>query len=143
MKDDKKEKLDHKKIADKLQKYFRKKSEIEAAYLFGSQASGKTTPLSDIDVAVLINRQIIDEKEYPYGYKAHILADLMALLKENKVDLVILNDASILLRHRIIYHGKLVYCADDRKRIDFQVKTIDKYNTYKNLAKMRMKQEVK
>ena len=118
-----------------LAEYFQRQAEIEVAYIFGSVARGTESALSDIDIAILIDDQQINEDEFRYGYKAEILADLMKILKTNDVDLVILNEANTLLRHRVLYHGKLIYSKNEKKRIAFQTTTIDKYVDLKELMK--------
>ena len=75
-------------IIQNLRRYFKEKKEVELSYIFGSTVSGKDNALSDIDIAILIDRKQLKEALYPYGYKAHIIADLMKLLRTNKVDLV-------------------------------------------------------
>ena len=118
-----------------LADYFQRHVEIEVAYIFGSMARGTESALSDIDIAILIDDQQIDEDEFRYGYKAEILADLMKIFKTNHVDLVILNEANTLLRHRVLYHGKLIYSKNEKKRIEFQTNTIDRYIDFKELIK--------
>jgi len=121
-----------------LRPYFQKHPEIEVAYIFGSTVQGRTNVLSDVDIAVILDRQQVNEKSYRYGYKAEILTDLIKLLKTNNVDLVILNEASPLLRHRVLYFGSLVYSKNEKKRIQFQVETINKYNDFRQLIKPRL-----
>lgn len=111
-----------------LIQYFEKHPEIEVAYIFGSVAQGKITPLSDIDIAILIDTDQIDENAYRYGYKAEILSDFIKLLKTNDIDLVILNEVNTLLRHRVLYSGKILHSKNGKKRIVFQTTTISKYN---------------
>lgn len=77
--------------------------EILEAYLFGSQARGRAGPLSDIDVAVYVNRTLADDSGL--GYAASLAADLMAALSRDDVDVVILNDATPLLYHRVLTDG--------------------------------------
>lgn len=55
---------------------------------------------------------------YRYGYKAEVLSDLIKLLKTNNVDLVILNEADILLRHRVLYFGKLIYSKNEKNELN-------------------------
>lgn len=117
-----------------LKKYFQKHTEIEVAYIFGSVAQGRTGALSDIDIAIITDRQQIKGETYRYGYKAEILTDLIKLLKTNDVDLVILNEVNTLLKHRVLYFGRLIYSKNERKRIAFQTDTINKYNDYKQLV---------
>ena len=127
------DKIDLNSVKEKLINYFKKHKEILFAYIFGSQVRKKANKLSDIDIAIFIDMEKIDEKEYRYGYVAEILTDIMSLLRTNKVDLVLLNYAKPLLRHRVIYFGELIYCINDKERINFQVDTINKYVDYKML----------
>ena len=122
-------------IKNTLTGYLQKHPEIEVAYIFGSLAQGKTNALSDIDIAIITDSQQINNKNYRYGYKAEILTDLIKLLKTNNIDLVILNEANTLLKHRVLRHGKLIYSKNERKRINFQIDTINKYNDYTQLIK--------
>ena len=122
-------------IENILIEYFQKHPEIEVAYIFGSVAQGRNNVLSDIDIAVITDDQQISGKTYRYGYKAEILTDLSKQLKTNKIDLVILNEATTLLKHRVLYYGKLIYSKNERKRIDFQIDTINRYNDFKHLMK--------
>ncbi len=122
-------------IQQLLEGYLKRHTEIAVVYIFGSVAQGRSNVLSDIDFGIIVDKNKIEEHIYPYGYKAHILSDLMKLLKTNKLDLVILNDAPPLLRHRVLYYGKLIHSIDEKRRIRFQVETINKYNDYKYLHK--------
>lgn len=120
------------KILNKVRQYFSKRPEIKVSYLFGSRSYGKGTKLSDIDIAILIDESQA-RKDHPYGYKAKVLTDLIKMLNTDNVDLVILNQAPSLLKHRVIYYGELIFSRDERERINFQVKTIDEYDDVKRL----------
>lgn len=122
-------------IKNILKEYFKKHLEVEVAYIFGSVAQGRISALSDIDIAIITDSQQINGKTYRYGYKAEIIADLIKLLRTNKVDLVILNEAGTLLKHRVLHFGKLIYSKNEGKRIKFQTDTINKYNDFKQLIK--------
>jgi len=122
-------------VRQKLVGYFSLRKEILFAYIFGSQISGKSNKLSDIDIAVFINRKLVEEKSYRYGYQAEILSELMRHLKTERIDLVLLNNAPPLLKHRVIYYGELIYCVDESERINFQVDTINRYMDYKFLQR--------
>lgn len=122
-------------IKETLSKYFNEKDEIIFAYIFGSLAKKTANKLSDIDIAIFIDEKKINENDFRYGYQAELLTDLMKLLRTKKVDLVILNSAPPLLRHRVIYYGELIYSAGEKERIRFQVDTINRYMDYKMLKK--------
>lgn len=74
--------------------------EILDAYLFGSQARHEARAHSDVDVAVYVDRTV--QPPSPYGYQAHLTAELMARLGSNRVDVVVLNEAPPLLYHRVL-----------------------------------------
>ncbi|MBU2573712.1 MAG: nucleotidyltransferase domain-containing protein [Elusimicrobia bacterium] len=124
--------MDIKEIEGRLARYFSSRPEIKAGYIFGSRTRGVENGLSDIDVAILVDDAISPET-YPYGYKAKILTDLLKLLKTDNIDLVVLNNAPCLLRHRAICRGRLVYSGAERERIKFQVRTIAEYCDFKRL----------
>lgn len=92
------------------------------AYLFGSYAKGNQTIKSDIDVAVLLS----ETPQRMLEYYLHLINKLSQVLG-NEVDLVILNTAPPLLKHQIIKHGKVVYCRDEKARIEFEARAQDEY----------------
>lgn len=61
------------------------------AYLVGSQAGGKTTPLSDVDVAAYFGRP----KDKLTGLASELSAGLQAALGRQDVDVIELNRAGI------------------------------------------------
>ena len=125
-------------IKQRLVDYFSARPEIKFAYIFGSTAKGMTTCLSDIDIAIFVDFNIM-KRHYPYGYKASVLTDLLKLLQTNDVDMVILNSASCLLKHRVIRDGIVIYSCSEKDRINFQVRTIDEYIDLKHLLEIHNK----
>lgn len=127
------QKTGKKEILELVKRYFSGRLEIKFAYLFGSHARGTANKLSDVDIAVFIDKSMIDEEKHPYGYKASVIADLMQVLNTNEVDLVVLNDAPYILRHRVLRYGELAYLKDGQARIDFQFDTMTMYPDIKQL----------
>lgn len=123
---------DREAIIEKIKVLFYPRKEIILTYLYGSLAKGVAHPQSDIDIAILLSENI-SEEAYPYGYRAEILSDLMKALQTNRIDLVTLNEAPPFLRFQVIRYGVLIFSRSEAKRIDFQVKTITKYNDVKRL----------
>lgn len=78
--------------------------EVQDAYLFGSQASGRAQAHSDIDVAVWIDAE--PPQTGRFGYAAELTARLIAALGTNDVDVVVLNKAPPLLYHRVLRDGR-------------------------------------
>jgi len=130
-----KNKIDISIAKEKLSNYFINHKEILFAYIFGSQITKKANKLSDIDIAIFVDKTKINDKMYRYGYQAEILTEIMNLLSTSKVDLVILNNVKSFLRHRVIYFGELIHSINEKERINFQVDTINKYMDYKMLQK--------
>jgi len=98
---------------------------ISAAYLFGSQASGTAGPLSDTDVAVLVKPATgVDQR---FRLRLELIAQATRLLHTDRVDLIILNDAPILLRHRVIRDGELLVERERTERVRFETATILEY----------------
>jgi predicted nucleotidyltransferase len=98
--------------------YFSSCSEVVAVYLFGSQAKGKARKKSDIDIAILLED----------GTDSHGYFDLMLKYMEeleriynNRVDVVILNNARPLLQHQVLMYGKLLYERNRQARVRFEV----------------------
>jgi predicted nucleotidyltransferase len=87
----------------KAQAYLNSMPDVHFAYLFGSVAKGKPQPLSDIDIAVYLSESSdILEK------KLEILGELIAILETDEIDLVVLNDAPLALRMKVLEYKKLI-----------------------------------
>lgn len=92
---------------------------IDAVYLFGSSARGTARPDSDVDVAVLFDHR---PKPRLDGPRFELEGDLERALG-HAVDLVVLNEAPVDLRARVLRDGKLVLERDRSARIAFEVRT--------------------
>ena len=88
------------------------RDEVLEAYLFGSHARGQARPDSDIDVAVYVDETTADEGRW--GYRAELTTYLMAALDTDDVDVVVLNEAPILLYHRVLRDGIRLLSRDMR-----------------------------
>ena len=88
------------------------RDEILEAYLFGSHARGQARSDSDVDVAVYVDESAAEEGHW--GYRAELTTDLMAALGTDDVDVVVLNDAPILLYHRVLRDGVRLLSRDVR-----------------------------
>ena len=89
-------------------------------YIFGSTVKGRGREDSDIDIAILTDRQI-DE------YKLFILSQKLADVLKREVDLVDLREASTVFRVQIIKTGKLIYNSDNLRKMYFQMRAMRDY----------------
>lgn len=95
-----------------LEQFFREHPEgVVSAYLFGSHARGTTHRDSDIDVAVLFDRNAFPGSEQRFEQRVRLTSDLIAALKDNEVDLIVLNDVPPQLA-RVALRGRRVFCQD-------------------------------
>lgn len=107
-----------------LADYFLREADgVSAVYLFGSQATGKVGPDSDVDVGLLLKTAA------PKTFAGlHLdLAGKLERLLSLPVDLVVLNDAPVDLIRRVLQDGVLVADIDRSARIAFEVKARNEY----------------
>ena len=109
------------KNCDSLYRVFRQYPVIAFAYLFGSQATGEQSALSDIDVAIYIDRGAA----FTFDDKLHFHGECCRTLKRNDVDVVVLNDTkNLILLEQIIRHGKLIYNISQQQLDEFELKIL-------------------
>lgn len=99
---------------------------IAAAYLFGSYATDKKGPMSDVDIAVLLKEPCPEGREllHKMNYLSYQLEDA---LQAGEVDLIELNKQGLIFQHNVLRTGKLIYDADPVFRIGFTAKVISNY----------------
>jgi predicted nucleotidyltransferase len=105
--------------------------DVLAAYLFGSYATGKARPESDVDVAVLLSGT--DEMER-FERRLRLMGEVEEALGRRPADVVVLNDAPPLLAHQVLRHGRLIFERDRAARVEFEVRA---GQVYTDLAPMR------
>jgi uncharacterized protein len=99
--------------------------DVDAAYVFGSAATGRTHRESDVDVGVLVSDRI--PRASRLNYRLGLMADLGTALERSDVDVTILNEATPLLAHRVLSQGVLAFERSRRTRIRFQTATARRY----------------
>lgn len=108
------------------------KPEVLAGYVFGSVASGKQRPNSDVDIAVLVDEKLL--KKNPLKYRLSLMMDLGAALKRADVDVVLMNEAPPALAYNIVAKGVLVFERSRSARVAFQVRM---FNMFMDTEPMR------
>ena len=109
-----------------LKDIFQEYPYIASAYLFGSQASGKIGPMSDVDIAILlkdnapVGRELVHEEDY-LAYR------ISKALCVREVDLIDLNRQGLIFRHNVLRTGRLIYDADPALRIRFEMQVITNF----------------
>jgi len=84
--------------------------EIRLAVLFGSCAAGRHRENSDLDLAVLLAGHSFLRTDLARGeQKRRLVHDLTVFFQTSRVDLVLLNQASPLLKLEVARNGKVAY----------------------------------
>ncbi len=118
-----------------LKKLFARDPRVLGVFLFGSQVDGYATTRSDIDLAVLFDRDLSLEEELAFE-----VATSQALGADN-VDIVNLNRANLLLRFRAI-SGQLLYERDGERVSDFVERTLIEYRDFEPRAQAALRDYV-
>lgn len=113
--------------AEKIERLARAldKAGVVAAFIFGSQASGKVSPLSDVDIGVWLDPAI--DKRQRSDRRVRMIGDACSALRTNEVDLVVLNDAPPLLQHRAISNRRMVLDRDPKARVRLEARALLDY----------------
>jgi len=90
----------------RLLEFIRGQEYIKLAYLFGSVAKGKEGKLSDVDIAIFFDESL--SKKEIFNLQLKLMSELTSILKTDKIDLIVMNNAPLLLKYNIIKHGKIL-----------------------------------
>ncbi len=123
-----------------LTEYFSSKDSVILAYLFGSTVRGDTGRLSDVDIGVLLDEKL--SKKDRFDLELKLISEIAILIKKNKIDLVVLNEAPLLLAHNIIKDG-IVLKSDEVERVKFETKILSMYIDEKYYIKRHTEETLK
>jgi uncharacterized protein YutE (UPF0331/DUF86 family)/predicted nucleotidyltransferase len=105
---------------------------VNAAYLSGS-LSNRTTfgHLRDIDVAILLMDQI--KKDQFFDYQLYFMSELTKRLESDSIDVVILNQSSLLLKLQVIKYGQILFSRNEKQRVSFETRAVMDYLDFQKL----------
>jgi uncharacterized protein YutE (UPF0331/DUF86 family)/predicted nucleotidyltransferase len=107
-------------------------SPVEAAYLSGSLASRATFgEMADVDIAILLTHQITTDQFL--DYQLYFLSELTKRLESEALDVMILNQASLLLKLQVIKYGQILYSRDEKKRAAFETTAVMQYLDFRQM----------
>jgi len=90
--------------------------DIIVAYVYGSTAKGKEHEFSDIDVAILLKEPSLDKTMRIHGLLTELLGD--------RVDTLLLNFASPILKYQVVKNGLRVLSKDENARVSFEARAL-------------------
>lgn len=114
------------------------------AYLFGSQATGNVTPMSDVDIAVYFDEHLSSTEQF--RLRLQLIGVLGEVLQRNDVEVAVLNDEAIVLHYEVVNTGKLIFSRSDEVQIEFFVRSIREYFDTEPLRaffREKMKQQIR
>jgi predicted nucleotidyltransferase len=107
-------------IKEALASYFMGKSEVVAAYLYGSYAQGTHHSKSDVDIAILLNNSVNSEAEI---IRSRIHREVSRFLKRDP-HVVLLDLTFLELVRRVLSTGALLCVNDDKMHNTFKYRAI-------------------
>jgi hypothetical protein len=117
--------LEKEQLIPLLEKFFQAHNCVDLAYLFGSTAKGKSGALSDIDIGVYLSDGLT--KEQRNQKRLELIAKLTTTLKNNRIDLLIINDTPPVLNFEIIKPNVLVLVRDHDLKLDVEQRIMSRY----------------
>ncbi|GHO95751.1 hypothetical protein KSF_057990 [Reticulibacter mediterranei] len=103
---------------------------VNAAYLTGTLSNRATFgQLNDVDIAILMMDQI--KADQFLDYRLYFFSELAKRLESDSIDVVILNQASLLFKLQVIKHGQIFYSRDEKHRVIFETKAVMDYLDFK------------
>ncbi len=100
---------------------------IAAAYQFGSTVRDLEGPLSDLDIAILVNDEQAPSAIDLLRIELLLAYELQKQLTVSEVDLIALNGQRIPLQYTVLRTGWLIYEADPKYRIRFTQRVVQDY----------------
>ncbi len=107
-----------------------KEYQLVDIYLFGSQISGFQREESDFDIAVRFEKGL-PKKEKRGKVYGNLFSDLNLCFKNQKIDLVFIQEVPLHFQFKIIDNGELIYSKNLEDSFNFQEKIINYYRDYK------------
>jgi predicted nucleotidyltransferase len=102
---------------------------VVSIYGFGSRATGRAHRDSDVDIGVLLDRDVYPDRRGRFEARLGLTGSIGRALERNDIDVVVLNDAPPHLARAIVVHGLRLFSrndAEDRAFVrDVQLRAAD------------------
>jgi len=89
--------------------------DVVAIYLFGSYAKGEQTPMSDVDIAVILNKPT-PESEAEIGS-----------LASPEIDIVLFHRLPLRIKFEVFKHGKELFVRDEERLLEIKLEVMREY----------------
>ena len=112
---------------EEIASLFRAYPFIVAAYQFGSTVRGGEGPLSDVDIAIMVDEARAPSAIDLLRIELLLAYELQKRLNAPEIDLITLNRQRPSLQHAVLRTGRLIFDAVPKYRIRFAQKVIQAY----------------
>ena len=102
-----------------------KKIGVSVVYLFGSQASGRASPDSDLDIGVIFHDP--DSGKDARGLYQSLYEIFSEMFPQAKLDIVFLQNAPLPLQYSAISEGQIFFEDDPVFRADYENRLVNSY----------------
>ena len=109
---------------------------IAAAYQFGSTVRDVEGPLSDLDIAIVVDDERAPSAIDLLRIELLLAYELQKQLTVSEVDLITLNRQRLPLQYTVLRTGRLIYEADLKYRIRFAQKVVQDYLDFQPTLKL-------
>jgi uncharacterized protein YutE (UPF0331/DUF86 family)/phage pi2 protein 07 len=111
-------------------------SPVNAAYLAGTLSNRATFGhITDVDIGILMMEQI--KSDQFFDYQLYFMSELAKRMETDSIDVVILNQASLLLKLQVIKNGQILYSRNEKQRISFETKAVMDYLDFKKFDEIQ------
>ncbi len=110
-------------IIQKIKPVLEKKVNVVFSYLFGSSVH-RAHADSDIDIAVFIKS---NDTKTLLSIEKDLDVELAPILPQQRVDLLIINVAPLVIQFKVITEGEVIFSRDEQKRVDFETAVLCRY----------------
>ncbi|WP_158666505.1 type VII toxin-antitoxin system MntA family adenylyltransferase antitoxin [Salinibacter altiplanensis] len=93
----------------RLQEVFADHPAVRAAYVFGSVAADRERDRSDLDLGIVVDPGRWNSTDH----KILLTTDCMEATERDRIDLVVLNDAPLVVQFEAVRPNVLLYARDD------------------------------
>ena len=114
------------------------RSPVDAAYTQATSATRKFAgSFSDLDVALLLLDQV-KTNEF-FDYQVYFVSELSKTLETQGLDVVILNQASLLQRAQVIRSWSVLFQRDAKRRVQWETRAVMEYLEFQKYDDMQSK----
>jgi predicted nucleotidyltransferase len=111
---------------------------VDAAYTYGSVATGQVHPFSDLDIALLLEEETLHRLSAYERLRLEVevelrIADLTGI---DYADVRMVNDAPIGWRGTVVSEGICIYSRDEHHRIELETRSRKEYFDFRPVLEM-------